>query len=543
MSFTDYSKGIVKEYLGTVAYVDDLIFSEEKDSKAVKLESGNIREMVAKKYEREMITEPKVEGETAKREASKYQQSPNVNPSALTNAFLRKGIHCSLFEIKNDEDSLEPLKSILKKSDVVILDWQMHHDDGRKARELLLSVIKNSQQPELRLYVIFTNDKKQYKNLLSQTILPELRKEGVINEIPENIECVFKFGHSKIVVLEKENGEKSATTVSDEELPNRIIEEFTEITKGLVSNTALQAIIAIDRNIHRLLAVFSKKLDPAYLSHKSLLPNSSDSLDHITDLLGSEIKSIIKSNAVQEEDTIKSYFVEKYTDWTSDFIFENKESLNFEIPEKVTGEMLFKITTIGIENYFLGNDVTQDQKIFFSRNCHKNLTTFYTNDKAEADNANQEFAILTTLKSLNDKSEKILSQGTILKEDKKNPNYWLCIQPKCDSNRISTQSRDFLFLRLYKGSADRFDIVLFDGEKLIIDYKVYSSRLMSFKTNGENKILSFQENDYHKFLKQDNLKMIWIAELKNDFAQFIANNFAANLSRVGMDHSEWLRRS
>lgn len=34
----------------------------------------------------------------------------------------------------------------------------------------------------------------------------------------------------------------------------------------------------------------------------------------------------------------------------------------------------------------------------------------------------------------------------------------------------------------------------------------------------------------------------WISELKNDHAQRISNDFAAKLSRVGLDESEWLRR-
>ena len=34
----------------------------------------------------------------------------------------------------------------------------------------------------------------------------------------------------------------------------------------------------------------------------------------------------------------------------------------------------------------------------------------------------------------------------------------------------------------------------------------------------------------------------WIADLKTDFAHRVANMFAAEVSRVGLTESEWLRR-
>ena len=39
------------------------------------------------------------------------------------------------------------------------------------------------------------------------------------------------------------------------------------------------------------------------------------------------------------------------------------------------------------------------------------------------------------------------------------------------------------------------------------------------------------------------VKFQWVLDLKEAHAQRIANNFAAQLSRVGLDESEWLRRT
>ena len=37
-------------------------------------------------------------------------------------------------------------------------------------------------------------------------------------------------------------------------------------------------------------------------------------------------------------------------------------------------------------------------------------------------------------------------------------------------------------------------------------------------------------------------KFIWLSDLKDAHAQRVANNFASQLSRIGLDESEWLRR-
>ncbi len=51
-----------------------------------------------------------------------------------------------------------------------------------------------------------------------------------------------------------------------------------------------------------------------------------------------------------------------------------------------------------------------------------------------------------------------------------------------------------------------------------------------------------EENGTFVFDTTDKKRFEWVSELKSEHAQRIANNFAAKLSRVGLDESEWLRR-
>jgi hypothetical protein len=49
------------------------------------------------------------------------------------------------------------------------------------------------------------------------------------------------------------------------------------------------------------------------------------------------------------------------------------------------------------------------------------------------------------------------------------------------------------------------------------------------------------ETGKHYFLDSSGNRFEYICELKNDFAQSIVNKFASKISRVALNHSEWLR--
>lgn len=551
MSFHQYSKEILTEYLGTVAYVDDLIFSKREVTKAVDLKVESARVMAAKiNEEKPLPKQNKVEKETiSKLDAPIEQLEPNINPVVFTNGFLEKGIHCSLFEIKNDNDSLDPIKNILKKTDVVILDWQMHQDNGRKASELLLSVIESSEKPELRLFIIFTDD-PQYRNLLSQTIIPELIRIGVINVIPENLECVFKFGHSKIVVLEKINGGKSETAVSDEGLPNRIIEEFTEITSGLVSNTVLKAISLIRRNSHNLLAVFNKELDVAYLAHRAMLSTPEDSELLLKNTIIDSFDSLLSYSQINKVNNIDQ--IEQWIDEnnfpkavTKVVIGKGETKLEIEINKENTKKWLKtgwknlvqvqpnnKLTESQYENYEKGNG-----------SLFNNVMQCYI---PAGDVSSQDFAILTHHKSnfLTPSYIPYLTLGVVVQKDNE---FFICIQQRCDSVRIEEdEKRNFLFIPLTeKGS---FPIVFKNdaGEYLIKKAnfsKCHQLIVKQFAQINRGIVEAVKEDGGFYFTSVDGSKFRWILDLKDSHAQRIANKYAAELSRVGLDESEWLRRS
>lgn len=118
--------------------------------------------------------------------------------------------------------------------------------------------------------------------------------------------------------------------------------------------------------------------------------------------------------------------------------------------------------------------------------------------------------------------------------------------PRCDSVRID-KNRVFPFL-LIEPSGGIFDIILKSSdqfETFLNRNKPFEIKLIEFphnrKTNG---VIRASKNTDGEFCFNDTKseEYIWISELRWAHAQRLAQKFANNLSRVGLDESEWLRR-
>ena len=57
----------------------------------------------------------------------------------------------------------------------------------------------------------------------------------------------------------------------------------------------------------------------------------------------------------------------------------------------------------------------------------------------------------------------------------------------------------------------------------------------------EEVVIAKEENGSYYFSDANDNRYKWMGELRFEHAQRISNEFAANISRVGLDESEWLR--
>ena len=67
--------------------------------------------------------------------------------------------------------------------------------------------------------------------------------------------------------------------------------------------------------------------------------------------------------------------------------------------------------------------------------------------------------------------------------------------------------------------------------------------MIDFRSDSQAKaVVANEEADKYYFTDVCDQKYEWIGELKSEFAQGVANEFASELSRVALNKSEWLRR-
>ena len=535
--FMELSTEVAKRFLHTVVFVDDQAIFEE------------IQQPTA-------LTPPKRIAKKEKDSQEGFHRSAHtLNTKKVTDEFASKGMICSVLKPNEGDNTIEYVKQSAKRADVFILDWDINNDSGETAREIINMLISSddSEYSRLRLIIIYTGEPDI--DSISASIKEKITKEFDTDFSSDDNDFAFQKGHLRIAIFAKEETivnpgcEERVLSITD--LPERLSTEFAKITSGLVSNVAIESLSVLRDNTHLFLSNLGSEIDPSYLAHRALLPIPDDAKNLAVDIVASEFHSLLENFEVGDVANINAIDA-----WFRMKKSENSYSLNGSWGDiELTCEDICKCQRIGIEKSGLESRLPKKKRNNFKNNVHNTLTQTFCDEDGDEDfqELDYKFAILTSVKNRygGDRSP-ILTLGTILKKESddsdESEKYWLCLQPRCDCARIE-DNRNFFFLPLEKVKDDRkFDIVVkideSNYEKLKINQKIYESTHFEFSSNGgDDKVVRARiDGDLFIFKTTDGLVFRWVSELKNEHAQRIANNFAANISRVGLDESEWLRR-
>jgi hypothetical protein len=580
-SFKDFSNIVVQNFLQSVMVVDDQAYfpdsSQIAEKKAGGLISPGLRSSGTVAAEKELQAKAVKE----KPDGKNLTANERLNAKKLIDGFAKTGISCTVLVPKDSsEKQLESkVLNLSKKSDMIVFDWVLGKDIlGTTISNLVKKIIKISikEDRKLRLIAVYTgnNDLRKVITTLDTKLkrAAKFKKEGDFTLVSDTFRIIV-LAKKPQGILDKtipRDKEIRKREIVEDKLPRKLIEEFTEMTSGLVSNVALQAFAVIRDNTYRILSKFHSGLDAPFAAHRFMLPHPSDANEFLTTLIGSEITAVLEgkrvgdfADSVQMSD--RQYnFLRKWTD--------NLVEKNSEIPQK--WKRLNENIAIDSSNAknriyeFLTEDgaaekrvkktltTSEEEKNSFAEEMGKsmhtqNLTSNFLMDGREAKHLDMEFAYLTSIASFY-KDKPVLRFGTVLKlTETENPRYYLCIQPLCDCVRISGKRKfPFLELKVISDDKKRFDLVISEGNgnyiKVSINYRPYDSSSIEFgstkpsrtvesKIVGDKKfIFTTTENPPHKYL--------WLGELKFAHIQRVANEYATKFSRVGLDESEWLRR-
>lgn len=578
LSFKENSKKIAQHFLQSVVAVDDNIRFEQRpvavDDKLIEPDDSDLGEL---------------ESDLNKQQAT-VPLSHELYYQDLSHNFASKGIICGGFSPEGDvESSLQAVVNTSKNADITILDWQMEKagPDGKFAIDtaLRISEIDIAEGGRTRLICIYTAENaKGVADILLASLArleSELKESTITFNLPE-------LTHWKIEVVNKADKQEI-------DLCDFLIDSFTKLTTGLLSNAVVSSIAAIRDNTHNLLHKFNSALDPAYISHILGLISSPKmreqahdvAFDYAVELISEELKSSLQINekvkSSLSKDTIHSW---------PDFIEDEEEKETFCM--NLSGGEKLAFNKSRMKELLIANDIKEalnnigmeagTKKVEGVGNTTLKLAKESDHTKI-APILNKNGAIKVTEKkpnpvkrfeneaiqlSIHEPSEvplldlcsientrrcqnsllyraPSLKQGTVIKD--RQGSYFLCIQPLCDSVRLQSLT-SFTFIKIDEatGAKAKFSHVLKKADKthlkLSISCKATTVKTFDFEPHIVDKVvLSSKENNQYFFkeaLTENNFE--WFGEFKQSITQAIVNNLAAQISRVGNDSFEWLRQ-
>ena len=518
-TFEDITKDVVNRFLQNILFVDDNAYSTDKNEKNA-FDAGQI-----------------------------------------SSAFAKQGKLCTVFAPHSERD-LSDCITLFAKSDVIVLDWFLkldpisieneeedEEDDeprGKYTKELIKGIIEDAKDEKLKLVIVYTGDGTKLHE-----IVKDIQSIVIDDSNFETKEDDFRVSSSNVLILVrvKSNGEGDdqlkynkdlhSKIIEYENLPSFISEQFANFVNGLLPNYALAAISSIRNSTSNILGVFSKDIDAAFMGHFVSIPDSYDAITMLSKIFGSAVSDLVDANNYGIKLWIEKWLSHHYANTFSTTIGQKQVNITFDILKNIV-----ESTTIGFKNKLIEAGLTiKGDEDSFKKDAIK-LFDIDANDVA-----NYKLARLMQHSDLfSSFKRRRLTMGTIVKYQEESESDWrflLCIQQSCDSVRIGrNEERNFLFLPLVQGIKGEA-VVVEENYHLFVDSKSYSIELHKFAPNNDSdtQITAQYVSPNNKYVFTDitGKRFIWIAELKEMFAQHIVSAYASQLSRVGIDNSEWIR--
>ena len=535
--FQTFTLDAIESFLQSVVVLDDLAEMSPSD---LTLDSGS-----------DPLTSPDYP-QTTQPADSVSEHDPQGVPlhaEQVIAGFADIGSVCAVLSAAPGREFPERTVRAARRADIVVLDWKIQDSVGDAALAVMREILKDDAYADrLRLVAIYTGEPN----------LGEIhqRVRGATDEFYEEHELVddpanFRLskGPLHIVVLAKAGVLTRAPAelgreVSESDLARRLTEEFALMAGGLLRNTAISGIAAVRDNSHKILAKFTRRLDPGYLAHRLLLPHPPDAEDHVEEALGAEIMSVLEDalpGAQANVEAIESWLTSRLS-----------EGLDLSVPFTFPGEQNLVHRWRDLLSEGIGPSAILPEG---GRNgLRARGAEAFTEQEAEADRANHRFAALLGLKTRYPGRRPRLTLGTVVQtEGDGDPQYLLCLQPKCDSTRLY-DTTGFPLIPLDAAGSGGIEALPLMVDKGVDEWEHFEVnptpsdlivRRFEPDTSPPGEVLASAELENGVFCFSDinGVKYRWLAELKDEHALRVATAVANALSRPGPNDSEWLRQA
>lgn len=558
-TFTDHCKDGARLFLQTALVIDDCA---DLDSDVSPVPEPVVR--VATRATGSILRKVAVEEpQNLNNETRSLTSTPPVtrlDAKALTDAFMSEDVICGVHKPVGPDIAVDVAIKAAARADIVVVDWYLEGRSSAKAKEIVIGILRadKSEHGRLRLIAVYTSEpgRSGTANDLFTAIEADADLAGALKLDAPNAAVFGK--DTRICVFNKVGTQATADIleVAEKDLPDLLIKEFVQLTDGLMPNFAVSAVAAVRRGAHHVLTQFSKVLDGAYLSHRASIDVPEEAEALALNLVAVELSSLIE-NANVAARTLSVSVIEAWLDarvaqghrfktataqLPPDILKEVLRGGSARLKDK-TGQLSLNgqgnvpnpISDKTIcETFYLDEASSRDAAKAFSR-----LGSFKREvGRVRLDDFRPRLTLGALLKVRRDLSGKASFKGI-------EGDYVLCVQPRCDSVRLTD---DYCAFPFQQGSYDskRFNLIVdeqgADGY-VNINLKPKHTLVLRFRRGeDEDSIFAAKESSGQYILKDERgRKFEWVGDLVDLKAQRLASEVGANMHRVGVDEFEWLR--
>ena len=531
-TFQDLSRGVAERFLQTVVVLDDGAFMKPAAGPFDVREPDHAMPILDDAHDRD----------SSKSDATVDRPNP-LDAGALITNFASLGLICSVLSPSPDGDESTAALRASGRADIVILDWQLG-DEGLLATDIIRCIVEEDARQGGRLRIIVVYTAEPDREAVRSTVAEALNGFGDIAR-PGNI-LALEALPTRILFIGKGSTSDYTGQIEETELPARLVDEFADISTGILSNVALGGIAAVREHTHHVLARFHPGMDGPFLTHRLLLVTPEDAEEYAVDLLASEFLSILQGRMIGTRyagrDAVLLHLSALRDQGVTFRLMTKKDSA--EDSRTLSVEQLMKLVDAGPPGLAEIPDIragkAQQDKL------HERLYLMVADDLRSSISAHHEFARTSAHarerhRVAPDYRAK-LTLGTIVRSEDE---YLICIQPVCDAVRLQNPTA-FVFSPLVVDT-NRFDVVVSDPVGttvcLKLNARVSAVRTIDFGPDADTRtVVSVPDSDGQAFVGVLGRKLTWICDLKTSFALRLSHRVAENLSRIGLDEFEWQRR-
>ena len=471
----------------------------------------------------------------------------HLDAKALTDAFLDLEVICGVHKPIAGSDSVDLAVRASRRADILVVDWYLEKQSSAKAKAIVAGVLEFDvkEYGRLRLIAVYTSE-HGLKEVVEELYEELERRDGLKGRFKLDGFNICS-SDSRICVFNKTfGGLEGGRVVPENQLPQRLLAEFIELSNGLLANFAVSAIASIRRGAHHVLSRFHSSLDGAYLLHRILQCNPSEAEDLALERIAAEL-SCLMENANVAASSLQAPVIKSW-------IEDREKNGKLKFPNNgvlINSTSMYELSKVGLQAW------KKAEKEARNGVSVKRLMDIFYPAESDARTSNQDFSRLTTFKRefgriRQDDFRPRLSLGSLVKvrSDLGDSSLYMglsdflvCVQPRCDSVRIE-ESRAFPF-QIARHNSEKFNIVV-DGvgskAYLLAEFKPMNTIMLTFSPrDGEGSIFAFKQDGQYLFKDECGRCFQWVGDIDDLKAQRIASEIGAQMHRVGVSDFEWLR--